>query len=131
MPINIFLDSKAFDTIDHNMLLHKLKCYGLGGSIVLLVEHYLRNRRPYVEIYEMQSGILPVKIGVPQRSILGPLLFTIIYILLYILLISYKSVIYLTSLCVQMIHSPLHQCIDSIQYKNQKFRINDELGNVM
>ena len=56
MPINIFLDlSKAFDTIDHNILLHKLRFYGLDGSTLLLYESYLSNRRQYVEIDEMQS----------------------------------------------------------------------------
>ena len=51
MPINIFLDlSKAFDTIDHNILLHKLRFYGLDGSTVLLFQSYLSNRRQYVKI---------------------------------------------------------------------------------
>ena len=57
MPINMFLGlSKAFDTIDHNILLHKLKFYGLDGSILLLFESYLSNQRQYVEIDEMQSS---------------------------------------------------------------------------
>ena len=60
--INIFLDlSKAFDTIDHNILLNKLRYYGLDGSTLLLVENHLSNRKQYVEIEEMQSEILPVK----------------------------------------------------------------------
>ena len=51
MPINIFLDlSKAFDTIDINMLLHTFRFYGLDGSTLLLFESYLSNRRHYVEI---------------------------------------------------------------------------------
>ena len=78
MPITIFLDlSKAFDTIDHNSLIHKLRFYGLDGASLLLFESYLSNRRQYVEIDEMQSETPPVKIGVPQGSILGPLLLTI------------------------------------------------------
>ena len=78
VQINLFLDlSKAFDTIDQHILLHKLRFYGLDGSTLLLFESYLSNRRQYVEIDEMQSETLPVKIGVPQGSLLEPLLFTI------------------------------------------------------
>ena len=77
MPINIFLDlSKASCTIDHNILLNKLRYYGLDGSTLLLFENYLSNRKQYVEIEEMQSEIVPVKIGVVQGSVLGPLLFS-------------------------------------------------------
>ena len=51
VPINMFLDlSKAFDTIDHNILLHKLRFCGLDGSTLLLFESYLSNRREYFEI---------------------------------------------------------------------------------
>ena len=61
VQINIFLDlSNAFDTIDHNILLNKLRFYGLDGSTLLLFERCLNNRRQYVEIDEMQSETLPV-----------------------------------------------------------------------
>ena len=88
MPINLFLDlSKAFDTIDHNILLHKFRFYGLDGLTLLLFESYLSNQWQYVEIDERQSETLPVKIRVPQASVLWPLLITIKFI---ILMISYK-----------------------------------------
>ena len=69
----------AFDTIDHTILLHKLKYYGLEDSTLRLFESYLKNRKQYTEIEESKSEILPLTIGVPQGSILGPLL-CIIYI---------------------------------------------------
>ena len=51
IPIDIFLDlSKAFDTIDHTILLHKLKYYGLEDSTLKLFESYFKNRKQYTEI---------------------------------------------------------------------------------
>ena len=79
-PINIFLDlSKAFDTIDHNILLDKLKYDGLDDIAIKLFRRYLTNRYQYVQIENAKSQLLEINTGVPQGSILGPLLF-IIYI---------------------------------------------------
>ena len=79
-PINIFLDlSKAFDTIDHNILLDKLKYYGLDDTAKKLFRSYLSNRYQYVQIENAKSQLLEINTGVHQGSILGPLLF-IIYI---------------------------------------------------
>ncbi len=79
-PINVFLDlSKAFDTINLTILLEKLKYYGIDGIALKLMESYMTNRTPYVEIDGVKSDLLNLSTGVPQGSILGPLLF-ILYI---------------------------------------------------
>ena len=74
--IGIFIDlSKAFDTIDHNILLKKLSHHGIRGSTHSLLKSYLSGRKQYTEVLGSKSEILSVKYGVPQGSVLGPLLF--------------------------------------------------------
>ena len=78
IPIAIYMDlSKAFDTLDHNILLHKLKYYGVQGSAISWFHSYLTNRYQYVEINDSKSNPRLLKTGVPQGSVLGPLLFLI------------------------------------------------------
>ena len=79
-PLSIYLDlSKAFDTIDHNILLHKLNYYGINGAAFDLCKNYLYNRKQYVEVGDFKSEEVAITTGVLQGSILGPLLL-IIYI---------------------------------------------------
>ena len=74
--IGIFLDlSKAFDTIDHSILLSKLNHYGIRGTPLALLSNYLSNRQQFTSFGSQSSDRLPVQCGVPQGSILGPLLF--------------------------------------------------------
>ena len=78
VPVAIFIDlSKAFDTLDHDILLYKLKCYGLTGNSINLLKGYLTNRQQYVHYDNTDSNFLKITTGVPQGSILGPLLFLI------------------------------------------------------
>ena len=69
--------TKAFDTVCHKRLLLKLGYYGIRGTAYNLLKSYLSNRSQYVSIVKIYSNLRNVKMGVPQGSVLGPLLFLI------------------------------------------------------
>ena len=74
--LGIFLDlAKAFDTVNHKILLNKLFSYGIRGTAYNWFKNYLSNRHQYVYLNNTKSDNLSVTCGVPQGSILGPLLF--------------------------------------------------------
>ena len=74
--IGVFIDlKKVFDTVNHHILLKKRFCYGIRGCILKWFECYLTDISQFVTYDGIQSEINSVKCGVPQGSILGPLLF--------------------------------------------------------
>jgi hypothetical protein len=76
--LSIFIDlRKAYDTVNHNILLRKLYKYGIRGLPLKWFESYLRNRKQYVRVGSSCSSILNTSIGLPQGSVVSPLLFLV------------------------------------------------------
>ena len=76
--VAIYIDlQKAFDVVDHSVLLDKLEKMGVRGVALSLLKTYLSNRRQYVTLNSADSAMLFNAAGVPQGSVLGPLLYTL------------------------------------------------------
>ena len=78
LSLAVFMDlSKAFDTLNHQILLKKLNYYGITGVARQWFSSYLNGWKQYVELDGISSDLLPLSTGVPQGSNLGSLLFLI------------------------------------------------------
>ena len=90
----LFLDlRKAFDTVDHPILMLKLSNAGFGGPIFNYLLFYLTNCKQFVQVRDFKSSELLINKGVPQGSLLGPLLFSL-YINDIVLAVDAETVLF-------------------------------------
>lgn len=139
--LGVFLDlSKAFDTINHTILLDKLYFYGIRGVVHEWIKSYLSNRSQYVSYGGQKSATKPTMCGVPQGSILGPLLFIIYTNDLPNCLNSAKSVIfaddttvYQSSKDIKELYINMNRELDSLSdwFRANKLSLNVSKSNFM
>ena len=70
--------SKAYDYVNHDLIIAKLQAYGVGVNSLRLVQNYLSQRKQKVKVSSSSSEWLEIILGLPQGSILGPILFNVL-----------------------------------------------------
>ena len=127
--VGVLLDlSKAFDTIDHTILINKLQCYGVRGCARNWFVSYLQIRKQYVIFNKTESEYKEISCGVPQGSILGPLLF-----ILYINAIKHvsdiiKPILFAYDTILFHSHTCFNTLIQEVNIQRHKFSIPNKLS---
>jgi hypothetical protein len=113
----VFIDlQKAFDTVDHMILLDKLNKYGVRGLANSWFKSYLSNRKQFVSILGIKSEIKAIKHGVPQGSVLGPLLFILYINDLYTAISKSSTFLFADDTCLLYSHSNLKTIQKNLNY---------------
>ena len=119
----VFIDlQKAFDTVDHGILLSKLNHYGVRGASYQWFKSYLTGRKQYTTISYLKSDLRSINYGVPKGSVLGPILF----------------LLYINDLNQAIVHSKVHHFADDTNFlyashslKKLNKTINFDLSNLV
>ena len=120
----IFLDlSKAFDTLNFDILLYTFKYYGVHRTSLALIKSYLTNRYQYVQFENSDSELLEIVTGIPQGSILGPLLFSIFINDLVNSSNKFKFLMYADD-------TTIYFNLDEFPRKKREIAVNNELEKV-
>ena len=120
---------KAFDMIDHNLLLKKLVCYNFSQNALKMIKSFLSDRRQLVLLDNHYSETLPINYGVPQGSILGPLLFSI-YINDLPLFIKILCELFADDTTLHTHHRNLNVVIDTLQKTIERLLLWSELNHM-